>query len=138
MPASRSFAFITQLSATPPAIARLVLAGALAQPGGQAQHGLLQHQLHGGGQVQVALVHRRTRHARRTEPRHQVQRQVAVLTVGIDDQVLAQHVDVARLAHRRHRHHLVLVARMQEAEVGRDPLIHQAERMRHLHLAQRS
>ena len=57
-PRSRSRAFITQLSATPPAMQRSVAAGRCVQPARQLEHRLLEHDLERVGDVVVALLER--------------------------------------------------------------------------------
>ena len=72
--------------------------------------------------------------ARRAERLLQVHFGHPIAAFAIAGDHLAEHVEVIRLAIRRQRHDLVLVGRMQEAQVLRDPLIQQAQRIRQVDL----
>ena len=134
MPLSRRREFITQLSATPPAIARrrspLASRSQAASESTVSSSDVLQRR----GEIEVALLERRAAAPARAEQRFGVEGIDHVLAVGADVDVLAQRRLQRRRAERGERHHLVLVARVQEAEVGGDLLVEQAERVRHLDL----
>ena len=76
------------------------------------------------------------RGAGRAEPLLQPGRLDRVLAVLAEADDLAELGDVARLAVRGQGHHLVLVGRVQEAEVVGHLLVEDAERVRHVDLAE--
>ncbi len=86
----------------------------------------------------MALFQRRAAHARRAGQGLEVHRPDLEPAVAEQAHRGADLGGPARRAHRRQRHHLVLVAGVQEPEVGGRTLVEQAQRMRHAHLAQRA
>ena len=104
------------------------VAGAGVQLGGQRQQYLLQAALHAGGQVGVRVGEFPAGRASRSElrPVHRVGAEAA----GDRPDLLPDLVEEAGPAVGGQRHHLVFVAGAQEAEVGGQVLVEQAERVR--------
>jgi hypothetical protein len=110
-------------------------AGAPTQPTRHVQHRFLEHAL---CRVRDVGVHRQKRvagAARRAEARER-RRIDDVAAVALPANALAHLRDEARRSVRRERHHLVFVRRVQEAQVTRDVLVEQAERMRQRHFVE--
>ncbi|SAL88636.1 hypothetical protein AWB74_08657 [Caballeronia arvi] len=72
--------------------------------------------------------------ARRTEAFDETRRIDGITSVMPILHDFTESIDIRGLAERSQRHHLVLIRRMQEAEIARHGFIEQAERMWQLHL----
>src|SRR3954470_7178609 len=88
------------------------------------------------GDVMVTLIERPAPLPRGTEALLQPQWRDRVLAFWPQPHEVAEVVEIARLAERRKRHHLVLIGGVQEAKVLRHALVEQAEGMRQMDLAE--
>ncbi len=105
-------------------------AGLAREPCAEPQHRVLERRLQRPRDVEVTLLERAAATSGRTEAAFEVERADAIAAVVADLEDRVERLAMDRLAVRRERHHLVLVGRMQEAEVARHVLVQQAERMR--------
>ena len=113
----------------------LPLAGAGGQPVDRLQRRFFQHALQRMRDVAVMRLDRAAAFARRAEHRNEIAVEDRVASVAVVAHQLAHRVGEHRLAVRRERHHLVLVGRVQEAEVARHAFVQQPERMRQVDLS---
>lgn len=106
------------------------------QPARDFHDRIFERDLQRTGDIVVPLLERPAAPARRAEPFFEAQRRDCILPLAFQADDLLEFVQVARLTIGRQCHHLVLIARTQEAEVVGHRFIEQAQRVRHVDLAE--